>query len=261
MYYKVILGNEENDWLILFHGIGGSSNVWFKQVKELRKIFNLILVDLPSHGKSDNIDIKHGSSYSINGLVTDTKEFIYELCEKHDIKKFHLSGISLGTLLIHELLKDKKFNKSVLSAILVGGITKLNTRGKFLLSSAKLLKKVLPLKFLYPFLAHILLPYKNNIQSRSLFIKEAKKVEESEFQKWFYIVDEIEKIYNEEVYKSNNIRKLYISGSQDVMFINELKNSIINDGDALFEVIENGGHVCNVDSNVEFNNLIKKHYL
>lgn len=259
--YKLMIGNESNDWIILFHGIGGSSTIWFRQVKELKKIFNLILVDLPSHGKSENINKKHGLKYSIDSLAIDIKEFLVDVCKKHDIKKFHLSGVSLGTILIHELLKDKEFSKNVLSAILVGSITKFNLRSRFLLSTAKFLKLFLPLKSLYYLLAYILLPHKNNRESRSLFLKEAKKVEESEFQKWFYIVDEVDNIYTEEVYKSDDISKLYISGSQDVMFINELKNSIINDRNAKFEIIENAGHVCNVDKSAEFNNIIKKHYI
>ena len=61
LYYKTIIKSEEAEWVTLLHGAGGSSSIWFKQMRYYRKHFNVLLVDLRGHGYSDkpqHIDFK-----------------------------------------------------------------------------------------------------------------------------------------------------------------------------------------------------------
>ena len=52
LYHKKFLNDPDKDWVIFIHGAGGSSSIWFKQVRAYQEEFNVILVDLRGHGKS-----------------------------------------------------------------------------------------------------------------------------------------------------------------------------------------------------------------
>jgi pimeloyl-ACP methyl ester carboxylesterase len=34
------------------HGAGGSSSIWFKQIRDFQKQYNVLLLDLRGHGES-----------------------------------------------------------------------------------------------------------------------------------------------------------------------------------------------------------------
>ena len=40
------------DWVTFVHGAGGSSGIWYKQIRDFRKEYNVLMVDLRGHGKS-----------------------------------------------------------------------------------------------------------------------------------------------------------------------------------------------------------------
>ena len=52
--YSVYKNNSSIEWVTFVHGAGGSSSIWFRQIKEFKKYFNVILLDLRGHGKSKN---------------------------------------------------------------------------------------------------------------------------------------------------------------------------------------------------------------
>lgn len=51
--YSVYL-NEDPDvsWVTFVHGAGGSSSIWYKQIRDFQKHFHVLLLDLRGHGKS-----------------------------------------------------------------------------------------------------------------------------------------------------------------------------------------------------------------
>ena len=57
LYYKTFVSENNNEWITFIHGAGGSSSIWFKQIKNFKSYFNLLLIDLKGHGKSKNIDL------------------------------------------------------------------------------------------------------------------------------------------------------------------------------------------------------------
>ena len=70
LYYKEYLLSPEAEWVVFIHGAGGSSAVWFKQLKDFRKHFNLLLIDLRGHGKSTVSESeKHYKDYSFELLI------------------------------------------------------------------------------------------------------------------------------------------------------------------------------------------------
>ena len=52
LYYSTHLHSTSNQWVTFVHGAGGSSSIWYKQVRDFQKHFNVLLVDLRGHGKS-----------------------------------------------------------------------------------------------------------------------------------------------------------------------------------------------------------------
>ena len=47
--YKVIANKPSNGWVVMVHGAGGSIEVWFRQVPDFARHFNLLMVDLAGH--------------------------------------------------------------------------------------------------------------------------------------------------------------------------------------------------------------------
>ena len=42
----------ECPWVTFIHGAGGSSTIWYKQLKAFSSNFNILLIDLRGHGRS-----------------------------------------------------------------------------------------------------------------------------------------------------------------------------------------------------------------
>ena len=97
-YTKYISDNSNNrEWITFVHGAGGSSTIWFKQIKYFSKKYNLLLLDLRGHGKSKTIPMNpFKKKYTFNSITAD----ILEVLDKENIIKSHFVGISLGTILI-----------------------------------------------------------------------------------------------------------------------------------------------------------------
>ena len=52
LHYETHILSPQHDWVVFLHGLGGNSNIWYKQVKEFKKHFNLLFIDLRDHGGS-----------------------------------------------------------------------------------------------------------------------------------------------------------------------------------------------------------------
>ena len=70
LYYKEYFLNEKADWVVFVHGAGGSSAIWFKQLKDFKAHFNLLLIDLRGHGKSvETSPEKQQGNYSFEAIA------------------------------------------------------------------------------------------------------------------------------------------------------------------------------------------------
>ena len=99
-YTKFLCKNNNADWITFVHGAGGSSSIWFRQIKEFKRFFNVILLDLRGHGRSKyHIKNVFEKKYTFKSISND----IVEVLNKENIKSSHFIGISLGTILIRQL--------------------------------------------------------------------------------------------------------------------------------------------------------------
>lgn len=238
--------NKGKDCIVLLHGIGGNSNIFYKQLGEYKKEFTVLCINLPGHGNSPDIS-QYDREFSFD-LVTRE---IFKTMDALKIEKAHFVGISLGSVVLHNILQ---FNPvRVQSAVLGGAVTRFNTMGKFFLTAGDLIKDVTPHMFIYRLFANIMMPKKNHARSRMFFIQEAKKMKRANFIAWYKIIRNLDKTYDRVQEIGKNVQKLYISGKEDHLFLDSLKNDIAGDENARLVVLQDCGHVCNIEKGEEFN--------
>ena len=249
-YTKYLSKKHKNrEWITFVHGAGGSSTIWFKQIKYFSKNYNLLLLDLRGHGKSKAIPLNpFNKKYTFNSITFD----ILEVLDKEKIKKSHFVGISLGTILIRNFAE--KYPTRVKSLIMGGAILKLNLRSKILMFLGNSTKSILPYMWIYKILAFIVMPNKNHKESRVLFIKEAKKLYQKEFKKWFQLTSELVPLLKFFRQVEIKIPTIYIMGDQDYMFLPSVIKVASMHKTSEIKIINNCGHVVNVERPEIFNN-------
>jgi len=116
-------------------------------------------------------------------------------------------------------------------------------------------KSILPYMWLYKMLAFIIMPNRNHKESRLLFIREAKKLYQKEFIRWFKLTSDVIpllKIFRQEQIK---IPTLYVMGEQDYMFLPAVVKVVAQHNLSQLQIIPNCGHVVNVERPQKFNHL------
>jgi len=245
---------ESSQWVTFVHGAGGSSSIWFKQLKAFKQIYNVLLLDLRGHGDS-KLPIKSafGKKYTFNSITAD----IVEVLDHEKIEKSHFIGISLGTILIRNLAE--KSPERVLSMVMGGAIMKLNFRSQLLMRLGVIFKSVVPYLWLYSFFAFVIMPNKNHKESRTLFVREAKKLYQKEFIKWFKLTAEINPLLR--FFRSVEVKipTLYVMGAEDYLFLPAVKKLTQAHIAASLFVVEACGHVVNVEQPEIFNTTVLKY--
>ncbi|ACF11662.1 alpha/beta hydrolase fold [Chlorobaculum parvum NCIB 8327] len=248
LHYKKHLIAEDAPWVVFVHGAGGSSSIWFLQIKEFVKHFNVLLVDLRGHGRSKQMaSSKEDRHYNFDVVTRDVIEVLDDL----NIECAHFIGISLGTILIRNI--SELAPERVSSMVMGGAIIRLNVRAKVLVAVGNMFKRFVPYMWLYRFFAWIIMPRERHKQSRLLFVNEAKKVAQKEFMRWYRLTYELTPLLKYFEEKDTAIPTLYLMGEEDHMFLPAVRFIVSRHTNSKLEVIGNSGHVCNVDQPAEFN--------
>ena len=245
--YTTYIQPQSNEWVTFVHGAGGSSAIWYKQIKEFNKHYNILLLDLRGHGNSAS-NLTSINSYTFNIIAQD----IIEVLDKLNIPKTHFIGISLGTIIIRQIAETNV--ERVSSLIMAGAIMKLNFRSQILMQLGVILKSAIPYLLLYKFFAYIIMPRKNHKTSRQLFVNEAKKLNQKEFIRWFKLSAEVNNLLQQFRDKEIPVPTLYLMGNQDAMFLPSIKILVKSHHKyASLQVINSCGHVVNIDKPNIFN--------
>ena len=250
LHFKTFRRKEKSSWVTFVHGAGGSSSIWYKQLRDFKKKHNVLLIDLRGHGKSKSPIYQKLKSYTFDSISDE----VIEILDYLRIKKSHFVGISLGTIIIREIAE--RFPKRCESMILGGAVMKLNFRGQVLMRLGVLLKSVIPYLLLYKFFAIIIMPRKKHRESRNLFINEAKKLYQKEFKRWFTLVSEVNPLLALFRIKDSGIPTLYIMGEEDHMFLPAISKLVKNHLSSELFVIPNCGHVVNLEQPEIFNSQV-----
>lgn len=247
LYAEKYITDNTSNWLVLLHGIGGNSRMWLRQIRFLKQHFNLLVVDLPGHGKSvEGITGKSIISFSeIGDLVVDKMK-------EEGIAKATFICVSLGTLVFAGILK--KHSEVVCGAILCGAISGMNKCLEIGLKILSKIQKIIPYMFVMRVASFFLLPKKNHKGARNFFIKSSETLGQSEFNEWCKLC--IKDMDALKTLSLNNKDILFVMGNEDYTFIKGVKNKVKHFKNTTLKIIENCGHVCNIQKYNEFNNIV-----
>ena len=248
LYYKTYIHADSKEWVTFIHGAGGSSSIWYKQVKEFRKYFNVLLIDLRGHGKSQEMFERYFlDEYNFENISGD----ILEVLDHLNIRHTHLVGISLGTILMRTICELAPHR--VKSLVMGGAVTRLNIRSKLLVGLGNATKRFIPYMWLYRLFAWIIMPRKRNQESRTLFAHQARKLCQKEFIRWFnltYKLTPLLRYFNE---NDTKLPTLYLMGDEDYMCLPQVIRLVCKHSTSTLRVISDCGHVCNVEQPHVFN--------
>ena len=258
LYHKTFKKSDDADWVVFIHGAGGSSSIWHKQLRSFKEEANVLLIDLRGHGQSQEMFKRYFTNeYNFENISQDVLDVLDHL----KIEKAHFVGISLGTIIIRTICEMEP--DRVRSLILGGAVTRLNIRSRFLVFFGNAVKHIVPFMWLYRFFAWIIMPRKRNAESRLLFISQAKKLAQAEFLRWFKMTHNINPVLRYFNEKDVKLPTLYLMGDQDYMFLPQVMALVKKHEFSRLSIIENSGHVCNVEQPEVFNRLsiefIKEH--
>ncbi len=244
--YTIYLQPTSTQWVTFIHGAGGSSIIWYKQIKAFNKHYNVLLIDLRGHGNSKQLPTTNALSF--NEVVEDIIDVINHL----GIATAHFVGISLGTIIIRQLADSHPHR--VNSLTMAGAIMRLNVRSQILMRFGMLFKSFIPYMWLYRFFAYIIMPRKNHQKSRQLFIQEAKKLTQQEFIRWFSLSAQVNPLLKKLRSAQNTLPCLYLMGNEDAMFLPSIQKLVLQHPiNSTLLIASNCGHVVNIDRADFFN--------
>lgn len=87
--FYTIYKNETKPRLVMLHSFGSSGVVFDDIIPNLKKSFEVIVIDLPSHGNSQ---------HSKNVKISDMPEIVLSIFAKENIARAHFIGVSEGSL-------------------------------------------------------------------------------------------------------------------------------------------------------------------
>ncbi|HEX6369017.1 MAG TPA: alpha/beta hydrolase [Longimicrobium sp.] len=243
----------EHEWVVFVHGAGGSSSIWYRQVREFRKVFNVLLIDLRGHGDSQPPLLLpfEGDRYTFDAVSRE----ILDVLDHEEIASAHFVGISLGCILIRTL--GEIAPERVRSMVMGGAIIRLNLRSRFLVTMGNAFKRIMPYMWLYRLFAWIIMPRKRHREARNLFVTQAKRLCQKEFIRWFRLTYEVNpllvRLFEQ---KELPIPTLYVMGDEDHMFLPSVTRMVSRHTRfSKLEVLPECGHVVNVDRPELFNLL------
>ena len=248
LFHKVYPHETSDSWVVFVHGAGGSSAIWFRQLKAYQLEHNVLLLDLRGHGKSSHLVEKFvNDNYSFNVVSKD----IIDVLDHLQIASAHFVGISLGTIIIRNIAEMAP--SKVSSMTLGGAITRFNVRSNTLVHLGNMFKHWVPFMWLYKLFAFIMMPKGRHKESRNLFVREAKRLCQKEFLRWFQLAMDVNPLMKYFKEKEIKIPILYIMGQEDHMFLGPVQEMVAHHKNSLLNTINDCGHVCNVEQPEMFN--------
>lgn len=247
--YETLVVSANHEWIVMIHGAGGSTQTWKYQTPVFEKNYNILLIDLRDHGASKYEAKSALKTYSF-GLIT---EDIKRVMDHLDIGMAHFICLSLGSAMIQHFMMT--YPTSVQKVVFAGGIFKANMKLHIVAQCAKGLNYILSYRLMYRLFSYIAMPKVRNQKARKIFIQQAEKLTPKEFQKWIGLEGAFFEILKQSFYYPFEHECLVVMGSDDFAFIQNARNYVKQQPLAEFFVIEDTGHICNIEQPDIFNTV------
>lgn len=249
LHYKTFQKHTDAPWVVMLHGAGGSSEVWYRQVGDFARHFNLLLVDLVGHGESSVLQILN-KQFNFETAAEQVMEVINHL----GIQKAHYMGLSLGSIVVR-VIADLHPER-VEAMVLAGAVTELSWESRILLRIADMGKHIVPYRLLKWFIAKAIIPQRRYGHSMQLFLRNAKRLSFDNFLRWLTLGEQlnsrIKTLFEEQI----AIPTLYLMGQDDYLFLPQVQLvAAQNKQWASMVIVPEAGHVCNVDNKGFFNRV------
>lgn len=242
-----IIDNHAQEWVVFIHGLGGSTKTWDKQIESFSANYNLLLLDLPGHGRHADKTIYKVDPHKLHTGIKETLDHLH-------IDRAHFVGLSLGTIVIANFAVH--YPNYVETIIFGGSVLKLSGIYKRALILANSIKRLVPYEFLYQFFAWFMMPKKRHKKSRLIFLREVVKLRKETLFAWMeYLMFSLhpEKILTKLDFLEKRI--LLISGDEDHCFIDGAKSIAKKMKSMEIRIIEKCGHVCSIERWKSFNTI------
>ena len=249
LYYEKMINENTDEWVLFIHGLGGSLKTWKYQTEQFAPKYNILLVDLDGHGKSNHL--KLFSKYK----PTSTANEIHEILLTEQISKVRIVSLSLGTLVALEFAH--LYPDQVDSMVLAGGIINLDRIRRVVFKAANFVTKHFPKGLSYNMFAHVIMPADKHKFSRDIFIREATKVDGNVFKCWVECIGNADRKLKDYIHTLTEkaIPTLFISGHEDYMFLHGIKDICQRVHSFNMKILKNCGHVCSIERSELFNKL------
>lgn len=246
--YRVFDRGEGRQWIVMIHGAGGSIEVWFRQITDFARHFNLLLVDLAGHGGSAESKEARHALFDFSSQADQVMEVVEHL----QIQKAHFMGLSLGSIVVR-FIADRHPGR-VSSMVLAGAVTELCWESRMLLRLANLVKHFVPYNLMKWVIAKTLMPQARYKGSAALFLRSARRLSFDNFLKVFKMVSRLNEQVGSLFKERLSIPTLYLMGEDDYFFLPQVLQAARQGGEqARMVIVPDAGHVCNVDNKQFFN--------
>jgi pimeloyl-ACP methyl ester carboxylesterase len=254
LHHKIIQNTEHNEWVVMLHAVGGSYHTFYKQEVEFQRHFNLLMIDLPGHGGSS--DIQNDTE---EDLFVYTAKQVLQIMNDQGIPKAHFVGVSLGTIIIHKImhLDEAKVQSACLGSALTGFEPTLLS----LANRAWKVRSLIPYMMMFRFFGHRLLPYPNHKDHLQYFISQGKKMGRGNFYQWMNALRHVEEVFDHIEIKTIAIPRLYISGEEDISILPHFRRELSRNQYMDYTILKKCGHLCHMEKPEEFNQIALSFFL
>jgi len=239
--------DKKNDVPIVFiHGVGLNHKIWEPQINVFKNTF--LAYDIPGHGKTplnkENITFDDFSNQLIN------------LIDELNIKKIHLVGFSIGSLIARNFAS--KYSDRLESLILLCSIFKrtekqqqiVKDRFELAKKSKTLSKQALKRWFTDEYLE----------KNPNTYNKISSILEQNNMENFLKIYELFVNHKDNEQFEKIKTKTLIMTGEGDVGSTPEMSlnlSKVINNSNV--KIISKGKHLCSIECADDVNMAIKKH--
>ena len=243
--FYVFNKKEQSIPIVFIHGVGLTYEIWQPQLDFFKDHSNLSY-DILGHGKS--------SLTKQNISFDDFSEQLIDLIDELKIKKIHLVGFSIGSLIARNFAT--KYSNRLQSLILLGSIYKrseqqqkiVNERFNQAKKELKLSRQALKRWFTDKYL-------ENNPNT---YEKISSILSENNMANFLKVYELFVRHKNDEDFEKIQTKTLVMTGEHDIGSTIEMSqqlNNIIKDSE--LKIIKDGKHLCGIECADEVNLAIK----